>query len=408
MDRAARRRAERQLKDTKPLTLLVWSNAPYTGTGYGTQTAQIVPRFKADGHHVAVSANYGLQGMRTEWEGIPLYPMGLTGYGEDVVAANFADWKREHPDGVPHVLVNFDAWVLKSPHWDELPTSIWTMVDHQPLPPAVYQVLAKPNITPIAVSKFGHDQIERTGLEAIYIPMAIDTETYKPRPTALDRTGRQIMGFDDDAEDFFIVSMVNANKSAGPGSIHRKAWAEQLLAFSIFAKGKPDVRLYIHTEKQGAFGGLALEPLLKAVGLKPDQYRFANQWAMHNGIYSNEAMAAIYTATDLLSAATLGEGFGLTTLEAAACEAPVVVNNFTCQPEMISDDGYLTEGQPYWDGSQLSWFSIPNVPSLVDAYEQAYAKGRVRSKKQREHAMLYDADLIWETRWRPYIQMLTT
>jgi glycosyltransferase involved in cell wall biosynthesis len=117
-------------------------------------------------------------------------------------------------------------------------------------------------------------------------------------------------------------------------------------------------------------------------------------------------MAAIYTASDLLSASTLGEGFGLTTLEAAACELPVVVNNFTCQPEMISEDGYLTEGQPYWDGAQLAWFNVPNIASIVDAYEQAYAKGRVRSKKQRAHAMLYDADLIWETRWRPYLASL--
>ena len=380
---------------------------PGVSTGYGTQTQQIVERFKRDNHHVAVSANYGLQGMRTEWEGTPIYPMGMTGYGEDVVGANFADWKRLHPDGVPHVLVNFDAWVLKSPHWDEMPTSIWTMVDHQPLPPAVYNVLAKPNITPIAVTRFGQEQIERTGIEAVYIPMAIDTDVYKPTAVSHEKTGREIMGFDDDADDFFIVSMVNANKAAGPGTIHRKAWAEQLLAFSIFAADKPDARLYIHTEKQGAFGGLALEPLIKAVGIKPHQYRFVNQWAFHNGMYDNEAMAAIYTATDLLSAATLGEGFGLTCLEAAACETPVIVNNFTAQPEMVSDDGYLTEGQPYWDGSQLSWFSIPNVPSIVEAMNAAYAKGRVRSAKQRQHAMAYDADTVWEKYWRPYIRTLT-
>jgi hypothetical protein len=66
MDRAARRRQARHTKDTKPLTLLIWSNMPGVSTGYGTQTQQIVERFKRDNHHVAVSANYGLQGMRTE------------------------------------------------------------------------------------------------------------------------------------------------------------------------------------------------------------------------------------------------------------------------------------------------------------------------------------------------------
>jgi len=97
----------------------------------------------------------------------------------------------------------------------------------------------------------------------------------------------------------FVVSAINANKAGGAGGIHRKAWAENLLAFSIFAQDKPDARLYLHTERFGNYGGLALDVLLKAVGLKPEQYRFVNQHAMHNGI-PNEAMAAIYTATDVL------------------------------------------------------------------------------------------------------------
>jgi hypothetical protein len=215
MDRAAKRRQARATKDTNPLTMLIWSNMPGVGTGYGTQTEQVVPRFQADGHHVAVSVNYGLQGMRTEWNGVPMYPMGMGGYGEDIVGANFADWTRQHPDGVPHVLVIFDAWVLKSKHWDEMPTSIWTMVDHRPVPPAVFSVLQKPNITPLAASRFAQTEIERLGVEAVYIPMAIDTEVYKPTLSALDRTGRELMGFGDDAEDFFVVSFVNANKAAG-------------------------------------------------------------------------------------------------------------------------------------------------------------------------------------------------
>jgi hypothetical protein len=74
MDRAARRRAERQLKDTQPLTMLVWSNMPGVGTGYGTQTEQVVSRFQADGHHVAVSVNYGLQGCAPNGTACPCIP----------------------------------------------------------------------------------------------------------------------------------------------------------------------------------------------------------------------------------------------------------------------------------------------------------------------------------------------
>jgi hypothetical protein len=116
-------------------------------------------------------------------------------------------------------------------------------------------------------------------------------------------------------------------------------------------------------------------------------------------------MAAIFTASDVLLAPTLGEGFGLTLLEAQACGTVAIANNFSAQPELLGD-GWLTEGQPYWDGAQMAWFNTPNIPSIVEALEKAYARGRGRSDKAREHALSYDADLIWEQYWRPYLQSL--
>jgi glycosyltransferase involved in cell wall biosynthesis len=405
MDRAERRRAARMNKDLAPLTALWFSNAPFVGTGYGTQTAQAVKRFQRDGHNIAVSTNYGLQGFQTTWEGIPLFPMGLGAYSEDIVGAHFADWSKQNPGGRPHVFVLFDVWVLKSKHWDEMPITTWTMVDHRPLPPAVYNVVRKPNIKAASVSRFGQQEIERLGIESPYIPFGIDTATYKPTTTftAGERTltGRELMGLPDDV---FVVSLINANKAAGPGSIHRKAWAEQLLAFSIFAQDKPDVRLYIHTERHGNYGGLNLDALIKAVGLEENkQVKVVNQYAFHQGHFDNDAMAALYTATDVLLAATYGEGAGLTVMEAAACGTRAIVNNFSAQPEFVSTDSWLTENQPYWDGAQLSWFAIPNVPSIVDALEQAYAKGQGRSSEQILHAQEYDADNVWAKHWRPYL-----
>jgi hypothetical protein len=300
--------------------------------------------------------------------------------------------------------VLFDAWTMPKKMYEGVPTSVWCMVDHQPIPPVVLSVLQWDNVTPIAVTKFGLDQMQRAGLDkSIYIPMAIDTNLYQPTETFEGQTGRSIIGFDD---DHFVVSLINANKASSAGGIHRKAWAENILAFSIFAQDKPDARLYLHTERFGNFGGLALDFLLKAVGLQPHQYKFVNQHAMHNGI-PNEAVAAIYTATDVLLASTLGEGFGLTLLEAQACGTVAVANNFSAQPELLGD-GWLTEGQPYWDGAQLAWFNTPNIPSIVDGLEAAYARGKCRSDKARAHAKQYDADVVWEEYWRPYLAQIAT
>ena len=143
MNREQRRAAAKGKTRTNvaPVASLWWSNAPWAPTGYGTQTKQVVERLKADGHPVAVAANYGLQAMQTEWEGIPIYPMGYESYSNDTAGAYFRDWGNRNP-GVPeHLFVLYDAWVLKGKLWDEAPISIWTMVDHLPVPPAVAEVL---------------------------------------------------------------------------------------------------------------------------------------------------------------------------------------------------------------------------------------------------------------------------
>jgi glycosyltransferase involved in cell wall biosynthesis len=278
------------------------------------------------------------------------------------------------------------------------------MVDHQPIPPKVLEVLQRPNITPVAVTEFGLLQMELAGLtDAHYIPMAIDSNTYYPGATYDGKTGRELMNLQhDDPESLFVVSLINANKASGAGGIHRKSWAENILAFSIFAQDKPDVRLYLHTERYGNYGGLALDFLLRACGLQEHtNYKFVSQHAMHNGI-PNEAMAALFNGTDVLLASTMGEGFGLTLLEAQSCGTVAIANNFSAQPELLGD-GWLTDGQPYWDGAQLAWFNTPNIPSIVDALEAAYKRGRGRSKKARKHALEYDADKVWAKYWRPYL-----
>lgn len=389
------------------MALLWHSNAPWCGTGYGTQTAQAVERIKLDGHSIAVNCNYGLQGMRSEWNGVPIFPMGIESYSNDTVRANFETWKRENSDLPAHVICLFDAWTMPEAMWKGVPTSVWTMVDHQPLPPNVLEVLKRENITPIAVTMFGFEQMQRAGLtDALYIPMAIDTKMYAPGATYEGQTGRELMNFKhDDPDSLFVVSIINANKASSAGGIHRKSWAENILAYSIFAQDKPDVRLYLHTERFGNYGGLALDFLLRACGLKDqDDFKFVSQHAMHNGI-PNEAMAALFNGTDVLLASTMGEGFGLTLLEAQACGTVAVANDFSASPELLGD-GWLTENQPFWDGTQVSWFATPNIPSIVDALEKAYARGKHRSDKARKHALEYDADRVWKKYWRPYLKEL--
>jgi glycosyltransferase involved in cell wall biosynthesis len=186
--------------------------------------------------------------------------------------------------------------------------------------------------------------------------------------------------------------------------VHRKAFAENLLAFSIFAKNKSDVVLYLHMDLFGAYGGWPLNPLLESVGLDKNQVVFVDQIAYRKGI-SQDALAGIYSAMDVYLGCSYGEGFGVGTIEAQACGTPVIVSDFAASTELVGD-GWLVQGQPFWDYHQKAWFNIPNVNSIVEALEAAYARGRGVSQKALDFAAGYGADVVYDTYWKPVLAKL--
>jgi len=357
----------------------------------------------ADGHKIAVAANYGIEATMTEWEGVPHFPRGYDAWNNDVVGPYFDDWVSAYPDHRHMQFTLFDVWVYNSPRFDDIPTVSWVPIDHAPVPPAVLSFLQKDNVTPVAMSQFGKKQLEYCGVEAAYIPHALELNVFKPTPTVevqgAPMRGREIMGIE---EDRFIVGMVNANKGTAPS---RKAWAENILAFSIFASKHDDAVLYIHTDIHGAMGGLNLSELAQACGLQPHQYKWINQYALRSGI-PQEAMAALYSDMDTLLSASMGEGFGITVIEAQACGVRPIVSDFSAQPELVCD-GYLVEGQPYWDHAQKAWFFMPHVRSIVEQLEAAYAAGRDKSQKNIDFVRdNYDATTVYEQKWRPLLESL--
>jgi glycosyltransferase involved in cell wall biosynthesis len=358
----------------------------------------------ADGHHIAVAANYGLEATQTNLDGIEVFPKGTDPYSNDVVYPYFMDWKRQNSEGVPMVFTLYDCWVFQGSRWDEMPVVSWVPIDHTPVPPKVAQFLSKDNVRPVAMSKFGADQMKRAGIDCDYVPHAIDTKLMKPTPnyytSAGAKSGREIINAPREA---FVVGIVNANKGTAPV---RKAFAEQIMAFSIFAADKPDAVLYLHTERFGAYGGIAIDGIIEAVGLRPDQYVYVNQYQNIIGI-PDDAMAAIYSALNVLLAPTLGEGFGITVIEAQSCGVPVIVSDFSAQPELVGD-GWKIPGQPLWDAAQNAWFQIPSVHAIVNALNEAYErKGEQSSKAARKFVVdNYDADTVYKELWCPLFEDL--
>jgi glycosyltransferase involved in cell wall biosynthesis len=404
--RRAQEKAKRVPAGVDAQRILWASNAPFASTGYGVQTAQVVERLKADGHEVAVACNFGLQGSETEWGGVKLYPTGVSPYSDDILHAHSQHWSSGSK--LPSLVVTlFDVWALKNPTIERIPRiAAWAPIDHKPSPPEVSEWLKRPNVMPIAMSKFGAEMMTLDGIQHLYVPHAFDGKVFKPTPSFLDAQGRKIRGRDimqiqDDGA--FVVMMNSANKGRTPP---RKCWGENLLAFSIFAASRPDAILYLHTDQSAALGGVDLSRLINACGIRSEQVRFVNQYLYRMNM-PQQALASLYSDADVLLTASAGEGFGVPVIEAQACGAPVIVSNWTAQPELVGD-GWVVDGQPLWDSFQDSWFFTPNVAQIVEALELAYERGRrvEPSADAVKFAEEYEADRVYAEHWRPAMKTL--
>jgi glycosyltransferase involved in cell wall biosynthesis len=400
----ATRATHSETKTSNPVAVGWVSNAPWAATGYGEQTAQVTQRLKNDGHDVGIFSNYGLEGAASEWQGMRVWPRGAEQYSNDVTPAQMQEHFQNSKSDTPLLITLYDVWVFKGSQWDNWPIASWVPVDHAPCPAEVARWLAKPNVTPIAMSKFGKQQLENIGLESLYVPHGIDTKTFKPTPYLINDqgeqvTGNELIGF---GEDKFIVMFAAANKGVYPS---RKAFAENLIAFRMFSDLHDDAVLYLHTEQFGGMGGINLNDLLSAIELKPDKVRFVDQYA-YRGPLSKEYLAACYTAADVFLACSKGEGFGVHVPEAQACGTPVIVSDYSAQPELVGH-GWIVDGQPDWDPMQRSWWITPNINTIVEALEQAYANGKGTSAKAIEFAANYDCDVVYKNHWRPALELLT-
>lgn len=387
--------------------IISWfSNSPYAATGYGVQSAQVLNRAIRDGLDVAVLSNYGREGVNGFWESehgaVPEYARGAEPYSQDVTPLNHRDHvaKVEAVKGkLPNLLVTlYDVWILRGDQYKDLNIASWIPIDHSPVPPMVLDWAKKPNVTPIAMSKWGQAELARFGVESEYVPHAVEpvfTPTYDIDGVPV----REYMGLSDNN---FVVGMNFANKASG--AIHRKAVAEGFLAFALFAKDKPDAVLYLHTDMFGSYGGWKLVDILTACGLNQSQVVFCDQ-VQYRQSYPQKALAALYTACDVLLATSYGEGFGVATIEAQACGTPVIVSDICASSELVGD-GWLVECQPLWDEAQKSWFSVPNVPQMVSALQAAYERPRGRSEKALEFAKGFNAEHVWQEFWQPVLKKL--
>jgi glycosyltransferase involved in cell wall biosynthesis len=354
-----------------PLRIAWFSNAPWTPTGYGTQTAQVTRRLLKDGHDVAVLANWGLNGAVQINDGLTVYPAGVAPYSTDIVdfetRMHFQD-----EDGL--VITLYDVWPLvESGHdpFKDFRVASWVPIDHDPVPPKVVPWISQRDT--IAMSLFGQRKMAEVGVESTYIPHAIEP-IFRPTESEV----RKAMKVPEDA---FLVMVNAANIGVWPP---RKSWWQMLIGFRLLAERHDDAFLYLHTALWHP-RGLNLAELLLSWGIPRDRFVIADQPAYASGMLTQDHLAELYTAADVLLSPSMGEGFA-------------------AQPELVGA-GWKVPYTQEWDYGQQSTLARPDLSGVVAALEEAYAtKGDAELRTAAlAKAAEYDADKVFDEYWRPYL-----
>ena len=325
-----------------------------------------------------------------EIEGIQVLAEGLIKYANDSGPENIAMATSMGGFGI----TLFDVWVAINDAYHTLPIVAWVPIDHDPVPPRVAEWCIKGgNKHIVAMSKHGEQALLKAGVprdRLTYIPHAIDTKVWSPDGPIC----RDILRVPEDAH-LTVITAMNKGK--------RKSFPEMLKAWSLFAAARKDAYLYLHTDRFGHLDGINLIPVLKAVGAPEDRIRWVNSSQMRAGIAA-ETLASIMRSADVLLLASRGEGFGIPVIEAQAVGTPVIVTDWTAQPELVRDHGYVADGQPEWDEMQESWWKIPGVGYILQGLENNYTdtkSGRVNRQALAAKMYEYDADYVYTTKWQP-------
>lgn len=357
--------------------ILIHSNAPWVPSGYGKQTAHLVRVLAELGHEVVVSSFCGLTGSPIEWNGVTVLPSGQYEYGVDVLLPHIENVK---PD---LTIALMDIWKL-GPLADALKKvnlAGWVPADCTPLSRLDEAFFKTSGARPIAMSRFGEQQLLDAGLKPLYAPHVVDRQLFKPLDDEMRTQYRQAMGVDGR----FVIGLCAANNDAT-----RKGFPEQFEAFRAFHKKHPEALLWVHSIAKAA-RGLDLQRLALEIGIEPESIRIADTYAQTVGVFDDSLLADWYGILDVLSACSYAEAFGVPLIEAQACGTPVVATVGSAMMQTMGH-GFRVMGDPFWNHVHGAWWDRPKVESIVRAYDKARVQASTRRVEARDFSGEFDVE----------------
>ena len=386
---------------------ILWKSAhPSMPTGYGQQSALILPRLKALGHELAVSITHGQENHASYWNGIPVFgASGYTSLGEDTVGGDYEAF------GADLVVTFFCTWQVQFPAmWRNMRTLHLMNVDCAPMSWGDYVIVAETGGMPAATSRRGWEIMRQGGktatrpddirepLDPLYLPHGLDLQCYSP---ASDRQRAQLRE-DMNLKDRFVVGMCFNNNDRLPD---RKNIQRQIRAFAEFHGKHPEAKLMLNTVTR-LQDGWHMPAMLAYFGLREgEDYEFTPDYNQTSGQIPAQLMADWYRVQDVYLGAG-NEGFGLPGLEAQACGTPAILLDAGSGPELAGEHNWLVTGELEFNEVHRADWLRASAADVVRCLEEAHEQAAGKREAVREHAAAWDINRVVREYWEPALAEL--
>lgn len=308
---------ERLVRSTTRKQRLLWVGDAVVPTGFATVTHSVLDHLRHDWDVVVSGVNYNGADHSLPYQVLPAWQ------GADMWGIN----RFQHlcaEVGPAAVIINSDWWnvaqfACAAPR--HIPLIGYMPVDGSGLDPAAMQELTRLKAA-VWYTDFGHREAVRAGFQGArhVIPHGIDTTLFQP----MDRAeARRALGLGV-PEDAFIVGNLNRNQP-------RKRLDLTLEIFAAWAREHrvPNAYLLLHCALKDT--GWDLRRIAEHHGIA-DRLLLTGCDDIRDLQHAAQ-LRLIYNSLDVQMTTTLGEGWGLTTMEGMACGIPQVVPDFSALAE---------------------------------------------------------------------------
>lgn len=357
-------------------------DSPTVDTGFGVVAKNLLSRFQKMGHEIIVLGinEYGDSPRKTREFNFPIYPCDKG--GPEQVYGFHKLWpiiERENPDLL--FLLN-DPWLIKN-YIDMKPPQAgkylkyvaYYPTDAAPLKPEWVKTLNSLDAQ-VCYSKYAENvvttsngNVKPDNLYQVY--HGVDTKKFYPINQAIARAQ---LGLPDD--DLFIVGMVARNQP-------RKRFDLLMMGFAAFAKGKDNVKLYLHTGLRDI--GFDIQDIARQLDIS-DKLILTEGITPNQGV-PDEQLNLIYNSFDVNALISLGDGFGLPVAESMATACTQLVSGHSCLKELVEDHGGLVVKNASWilnSGGMNTWGGVSDVQDITSKLNSLYGKPETLIKHSKD------------------------